>query len=325
MALPNSSESGTTDREILVSRVFAAPRELVWQAMIDPKHVVHWWGPHGFTTTIEEMDVRPGGAWKHTMRGPDGTSYPNHSIFREVVKPERIVYTHGGRREGGPGVGFVATWSFEALGAAATRVTLRMVFPSAEDREFAVRTFGAHEGAKQTLARLAERFALPPGASPPFVLTREFSAPRAVVWRAWTEAEHLSQWFGPKGFTIPTAKLDFRPDGIFHFCMKTPAGDEMWARWRFLEITAPDRLVWINSFSNPAGEVVPPPFPDPWPAEILNTVTFTEHAGQTTVSIHSVAFNAPVTEQRTFDENHESMHGGWGGTFEQLAAHLPKI
>jgi uncharacterized protein YndB with AHSA1/START domain len=83
--------------------------------------------------------------------------------------------------------------------------------------------------------------------------------------------------------------------------------------------------VWINSFSNPAGEVVPPPFPDPWPAEILNTVTFTEHAGQTTVSIHSVAFNAPVTEQRTFDENHESMHGGWGGTFEQLAAHLPKI
>lgn len=320
-----SSSSDTADREILLTRTFDAPRELVWTAMTDPKHVVHWWGPRGFTTSIEEMDVRPGGSWKHTMRGPDGTNYPNHSIFREVVKPERIVYTHGGHREGGPGVSFVATWTFDALSATQTKVTLRMVFLSTENRDFVIKEFGALEGGKQTLARLAEHLALPPGASLPFILSREFAAPRALVWRAWTEVEHLKQWFGPKGFTITTATLDFRPDGIFHFCMKTPDGDEMWARWKFLEITAPDRLVWINSFSNPAGKVVPPPFPDPWPSEILNTVTFTEHAGKTTVSIHSTAFNAPVTEQQTFDHNHDSMRGGWGGTLDQLAAHLPKI
>src|SRR5271170_6970154 len=95
-------KQGTADREIVISRVFDAPRELVWQAWTDPKQVVRWWGPNGFTTTIEVMDVRPGGVWKHVMLGPDGTNYPNESLFQEVVSPERIVFAHGGAREGGP-------------------------------------------------------------------------------------------------------------------------------------------------------------------------------------------------------------------------------
>ena len=143
------------DREILIARTFDAPRELVWQAMTNPKHVVHWWGPRGFTTTIEEMDVRPGGIWKHVMHGPDGTNYPNKSIFKEIVKPERIVYSHGGR-EGGLGAHFVATWTFDLVKANKTKVTIRMVFPSAKDRDFVVKEFGAIEGGKQTLERLGE-------------------------------------------------------------------------------------------------------------------------------------------------------------------------
>jgi uncharacterized protein YndB with AHSA1/START domain len=117
--------------------------------------VVNWWGPDGFSTTIEKMDVRPGGVWKHTMHGPDGTDYPNSSVFKEVVKPERIVYTHGGGREGGPGASFVATWTFEAIGDQ-TRLTIRMVFATAADRDLVVREYGAVEGAKQTLGRLAD-------------------------------------------------------------------------------------------------------------------------------------------------------------------------
>jgi len=144
------------DREIFITREFSAPRELVWEAMTNPKHVVNWWGPRGFTTTIEEMDVRPGGVWKHIMRGPDGTNYPNKSIFKEIVKPERIVYSHGGRREGGPGVSFVATWTFETVEAGRTRLTLRQIFPSAAERDFIVKEFGAIEGGKQTLERLGE-------------------------------------------------------------------------------------------------------------------------------------------------------------------------
>ena len=142
------------DREIVITRVFDAPRELAWQAMTDPEHVVHWWGPHGFTTTIQEMDVRPGGVWIHVMHGPDGTDYPNHSVFQEVVYPERIVFAHGGRKPGGPEADFIATWTFEAIGDK-TQVTIRMVFPTAVARDIVVKEYGAIEGGKQTLERLA--------------------------------------------------------------------------------------------------------------------------------------------------------------------------
>jgi len=146
----------TADREIVISCVFDAPRELVWEAWTNPKHVVNWWGPNGFTTTNEKMEVRPGGVWKHVMRGPDGTDYPNSSVFKEVVKPERIVYSHGGGKAGGPGVHFTATWTFEALAGNKTRLTIRQVFDSAADRALIVKEYGAIEGGQQTLGRLAE-------------------------------------------------------------------------------------------------------------------------------------------------------------------------
>jgi uncharacterized protein YndB with AHSA1/START domain len=153
--LDNSLKATTADREIVISRVFDAPREVVWDAWTDPKQVVQWWGPRGFTTTIHEMDVRPGGAWRHTMHGPDGANYPGKSVFSEVVKPERIVLTHSGGKEGGLEVNFKSTWTFEAEGDQ-TRVTIRMVFDSAEAREFVVKEHGAIEGGKQTLQRLGE-------------------------------------------------------------------------------------------------------------------------------------------------------------------------
>jgi uncharacterized protein YndB with AHSA1/START domain len=156
-----SEKNESTDREIVVSRIFAAPRELVWAAWTDPKQVVRWWGPRGFTTTIEKMDVRPGGEWKHIMRGPDGAEYPNESVFTEVVKPERIRFSQGGAKRGEAHVSFEATWTFEALGDR-TRLTVRMVFPTAAARERVVRDYGALEGAIQTMDRLGELIAAPP-------------------------------------------------------------------------------------------------------------------------------------------------------------------
>ena len=144
------------DKEIYIEREFDAPRELLWEAMTNPKHVVNWWGPVGFTTTIEEMDFRVGGTWKHVMRGPDGTEYPNQSVFKEIVKPEKIVYQHAGHKKGGPDISFVSTWSFDELGKNKSRVSIRMIFPETAKRDFVVKEFGAIEGGKQTLARLAE-------------------------------------------------------------------------------------------------------------------------------------------------------------------------
>ncbi|MGB6200069.1 MAG: SRPBCC family protein [Candidatus Acidiferrales bacterium] len=145
----------TSDCEIVITRVFDAPRELVWQAWTDPKQVARWWGPRGFTTTIHEMDVREGGVWRQTMHGPDGTDYPGHSKFLEVVKPERIVFSHGGGKAGDAGAQFQSTWTFEAQGEK-TKLTIRMVFATSAEREHVVKVYGAIEGGHQTLGRLAE-------------------------------------------------------------------------------------------------------------------------------------------------------------------------
>jgi uncharacterized protein YndB with AHSA1/START domain len=145
----------TAEREIVLTRLFDAPRKMVWEAWTDPEQVGLWWGPKGFTTTIEEMDVRVGGVWRQVMHGPDGTDYPNESIFTKVVPYERLVYRLTGGRKGGPPVQIdkIATFEEEAGG---TRVTMRMVFASAAARDRNVRDYGSIEGGKQTLERLAE-------------------------------------------------------------------------------------------------------------------------------------------------------------------------
>lgn len=237
----------SSDREIVISRVFDAPRELVWNAMTDPQQVVQWWGPRGFTTTTEIMDVRPGGVWKHTMHGPDGKNYPNKSIFREVVRPERIVYSHGGGREdGGGGATFVATWTFETVEARKTRLTLRMVFPSKEGRDFVVREYGAIEGGKQTLERLGEHVAsfLAPGpeAAREIVTTRTLAAARDAVFRAWTDPALLAQWWGPAGFKNTFHQFEPAAGGEWRFTMHGPDGANYENHCRFREVTAPSRI-----------------------------------------------------------------------------------
>jgi uncharacterized protein YndB with AHSA1/START domain len=140
------------DRTIAATRIFNAPRELVWQAWTDPQHVVHWWGPRGFTNTIHKMDVRPGGVWRLTMHGPDGVDYPNIIEFLEVKKPERLVYMHG---SGDGTTKFHVTITFDDAGGK-TRLSLVMLFPSAEERKRVADEFGAVEGLRQTLDRLEE-------------------------------------------------------------------------------------------------------------------------------------------------------------------------
>ena len=142
-----ASESDTSDRELVIRRVFDAPRELVWKAWTDPKHVANWWGPNGFTNTIHEMDVRPGGVWRLTMHGPDGTDWPNKMTFIEVVPPQRLVYDHCDDVPGGEAGGFHVTATFDDQNGK-TACTFRMLFKTAAERKRVVDEFGATEGAK---------------------------------------------------------------------------------------------------------------------------------------------------------------------------------
>ena len=139
--------------EIVTVRVFAAPRELVWRAWTEPEHVAKWFGPRGFTNTIHEMDVRPGGFWRFIMHGPDGVDYENKYIFREVLRPSRLVYTQLLT----PSFETVATFEEEGQ---KTRVTMRGIFDSAATREKVAREFGAVEGGEQTLECLGEYLSL---------------------------------------------------------------------------------------------------------------------------------------------------------------------
>ncbi|EPG72808.1 hypothetical protein LEP1GSC058_0895 [Leptospira fainei serovar Hurstbridge str. BUT 6] len=154
MAQGNTNISDTADREISATRIFNAPRELVWNAWTDPNHVAQWWGPFGFKSTVHEMNVKQGGVWRITMHGRDGIDYPNKIVYLEVVKPERLVYSHGSDDKENPGDFHVTVTFTEQEGK--TELCMRLLFKTAKDRDRLVNEFGAIEGLKQTLDRLAQ-------------------------------------------------------------------------------------------------------------------------------------------------------------------------
>jgi uncharacterized protein YndB with AHSA1/START domain len=144
----------TDQYAITITREVNAPRERVWQAFTDPEQVVQWWGPDGFTNTLKEMDVRPGGKWVHIMHGPDGTDYPNDAVFDEVEEPARLAFTHLADVESSFQA-FQTVITLEDLGQN-TRITLHNRFVSQVEKDRQVKDVGAVEGGKQTLARLAQ-------------------------------------------------------------------------------------------------------------------------------------------------------------------------
>jgi Uncharacterized conserved protein len=143
------------NRTIALTRIFDAPREIVWKAWTDPDGISNWWGPNGFTTTTRSMDLRPGGKWEHTMHGPDGVDYPNFTEYIEVDPPKRLVY----RNSGGEGelteVNFISTVEFRDVDGK-TELGVRMEMASAAMFELVVQKYGAVEGLENTFSRLGE-------------------------------------------------------------------------------------------------------------------------------------------------------------------------
>jgi len=321
----NPSEGPSADREIVIARVFDAPRELVWEAWTNPQHVANWWGPVGFTTTIEEMDVRPGGVWKHVMRGPDGTEYPNHSVFQEVVKPERIVFANGGGRKGARGVNFVSTWTFEALDQQ-TKLTIRHVFATAEERDRVAREYGAVEGAKQTLGRLAEYLAKAPAPEREFMISRVFDAPREQLWRAWTDPKQMTRWWGPKGFTNPVCELDVRVGGAYRLTMRSGDGVDYPITGVFREVAAPERLVMTMDCTGHPKEWHDMVKPNRAPGdhnpvgEMIQTVTFENVGGKTRLTVRTRFQSAAIRDAMV----KVGMNEGWSQSLERLDAVVAK-
>jgi uncharacterized protein YndB with AHSA1/START domain len=156
-----------------------------------------------------------------------------------------------------------------------------------------------------------------------FVISRVLAAPRDLVWKCFTDADRMKHWWGPKGVDVVSAKMDLRAGGSFHYAMKTADGTIMWGRFVYREIAAPDRQVFISSFSDEAGGVTRHPLAPTWPLELLSTFTFEDApGGKTKFTVRWSPLNATADEQKAFDDGHASMTQGWSGTMDRLETYL---
>lgn len=158
-----------------------------------------------------------------------------------------------------------------------------------------------------------------------FTISRTFNAPRDLVWKAWTEASRLAQWWGPKGCEIRVIKLDFRPGGVFHYAMSFQPGHDMYGRFMYRDIAAPERMEYISSFSDPDGGLTRAPFGGiaaDFPLEVLNIMTLTERGGKTTLTLRGGPIYASEAERKCYEGMFDSMQQGFAGTFDKLDEYL---
>lgn len=156
-----------------------------------------------------------------------------------------------------------------------------------------------------------------------FVITRTFKASRERMWEAWTDPAQLAAWNGPKGSSGTTLSADVRTGGLLHWRMESAEGMTMWGRAVYREVTRPERLVYVQSFSDESGGIARAPFFDGrWPLEMLTTVVFEEDGDGTRVTLTWSPIDPADDERANFISNIPSMHGGWGGSFDRLDAFL---
>jgi uncharacterized protein YndB with AHSA1/START domain len=304
--------------EISASRLFDAPRDLVFDAFSSPSRLAHWWGPTGFTLTTQEMIFAPGGVWRFVMHSPDGRDYKNKIVFQEIDRPERIRYAHPGD-EGTEPVQMQVTVSFAQEGDK-TRLDWRSRFPTIAERDRVEREYGAAKGLAETLARL-EAYVARSGERA-FVISRDFDASLASLWEALTDAERMAKWWGPKGCSVASAQMDFRRGGQYLYGLKTPDGGVMWGRFAYREIDQASRIVSINSFSDENGGVIRHPMSAVWPLELLSIFSLEAEGERTRLTVRAQPINATDAEVAAFFSEADGMSQGWGGTFEQLANYL---
>lgn len=247
----NPSDAGpVSDREIVITRVFQAPRELLWTAWNDPAHIENWWGPRGFRTRVTEFDLRVGGRWRYVMVAPDGAEYPVTGVFREVIPYERIV-TSDDFDEGFTNAqnldlpqGIVLTILFEDLGPQ-SRLTLRIVHPTVEDRR-KHEGMGVVGGWNSSFDCLEEHLATLTPAPVVVQVSRRFPVAAALVYDAWLDPAQLGQWmFGPgvRDEEIVHLQVDPRVGGTFSFAVRRQ-GTEFDHVGRYRELIRPERLVF---------------------------------------------------------------------------------
>lgn len=300
------ADNSAAGRELVITRLLNAPRELVWEVFTNPEHIKNWWGPNGFTNTIDKMEVKPGGMWEFVMHGPDGADFRNVHVFKELKKPERIVLEHTTNPK------FVITATFAGQGDK-TLLTWHMLFESEEQLKQVIETFKADIGAQQNVDKLEAYLAAHyngPGLPAPLVITRIINAPREIVFKAWTDPKQVEQWWSPQQFTNVVHQWNAIPGGEILVDMKGPDGVAHPMGGRFKEVDAPNKLVFTaTAFAGADGTPQ---------LQNLNTVTFEDLNGKTKLTLYvDVQKAGPGTEIPL-----GGMEEGWSQSLDRFGALL---
>jgi len=299
---------------LIIERSYDATPAQIWAALTDPEKIKLWY--------FELPDFRAEVGYQFQFEGgPPERSYLHLCEVKEVLPNQVLAYSW--RYDGYPGDSLVR---FEILPEGKqTKVKLTHSglhsFP-ADNPDFAPTNF--ETGWTDILGRSLTAFL---AQNPKLVITRTLDAPRDLVFKAWTEPQHLAEWWGPAGMRLRVVKFDLQPGGIFHYAMVAQNGAEMFGRMAYREITPPERLVWVNSFADAEGNVAQSAyFPNnEFPLEILNVLTLTEQGGKTKLSLSGSPINATAEQEAFYLGMIPNMEQGFGGTFDKLVAYLAKF
>jgi len=301
----SSAVNAPADRTLIVSRVFDAPRELVYRAWTDPKEFGKWFPPLGFSAARCELDVRPGGALRIDMKGGDdagefaGVVFPGKGVYREVLPNERLSFTFEGE-DAATQPQLLMTVVFEDEGRK-TKLTIYQVAKTVADYEELLK-IGATEGLGQSLDKLAALLggggATAAVTGRTLTVTRVFDAPRDLVWQAYPDPKSIVKWMFAKDWETPFAETDVRPGGAFRIGMRPADHSEegFTLDGTYREAVRPERLVQELS----DGRVM--------------TTTFEDQKGKTKLTL-SVEMAESEEQERT----------GYTQILENLAKHVETL
>jgi len=313
-ASAGSGQSTPAIKELTLTRMFNAPRSLVFRMWTDPKHVGRWWGPHGYTNPVCELDARPGGKILIHMQDPIMPVNPMTGVFEEIVEPERLVFISMALpdADGIPQLQVRNTVTFEDVNGK-TKLTLNARVLKATP-QIGPALDGMTQGWTETLERLGDILVNPldttPLAARELVFRRFLSAPREKVFDAWTDAEQIAKWWGPQGFQTTTHAMDVRPGGVWAFSMHGPDGRTYKSKVVYLQVERPTFLAYQQAGEGADAGV-----------QFHSTVTLGEMFGKTGMTLRILFATAEEREHNV--KTYHSIEGGTQ-TLERLAEHVER-